>query len=627
MNRFSSLPLRRLSWPWSLLSAVLSAGAVTLLALWCQPIAIRAVLGLLLRNPLLIVLNGLPVGLLLLICAFLLRNVFYGAALANLLVCGLSIANRVKIEVRDEPVFPRDFALLKEVFSAVGEYDIAYPVKFILLVAALTAVFVVLGVLFKTAPCPWLRLRGWKGSLLGAAGSLGVLAALIFTLYASTGLYNSLETTNPYRLSTVFNETGFPYNFCHQFTTYLVDKPQNFSRSEAASWETGDQPGQGKAVSVVMVMNEAFSDITDDSAFAYNATDDPLKNLHALRNDPHAVSGHAVVPGFAGGTANTEFDVLTGMQTNALSASTTSAMRVVNRNLDSLFRVFAADGYDTSFFHPGYDWFYNRENVYRWLGAEETVFIDQMEDPEYKGTWVTDDYMAGLIEDALDQAADRNRPLFHYTTTIQNHMAYTLEKYGPDYDFPAVQSNVPLSEEVETMLSVYVEGVRDADAMLGRLAENIAGREEPVVLVFWGDHLPHLGDGRQGYLELGMLDAGGRSLRSYEVPYIIWANGAAAEVLRWEETVSALDLPRGGVISASFLGALTLELTGRREESPWFAFLNNLRRELPVVQNQLAVPMNAGPLEMEDLPAEQRALLEQWRKWSYYKLEYKELVG
>ena len=73
----------------------------------------------------------------------------------------------------------------------------------------------------------------------------------------------------------------------------------------------------------------------------------PLPNLHALREDPHAVTGHVLVPGFAGGTANTEFDVLTGMQTNALSAATTSSFRVVNRNLDSLFRVFGDDGYAT----------------------------------------------------------------------------------------------------------------------------------------------------------------------------------------------------------------------------------------------------------------------------------------
>lgn len=628
MNRFQPLPVHRLTLPWSLLAAVLSAGAVTLLALWCQPIAIGSVLGILLRNPLLIILNGLPVGLLLLVCAFLLRNVFYGAALANFLVGALSVANRIKIEVRDEPVFPRDFSLLKEAFSAAGEYSIAYPVKFILLIFLLTAVFLFLGLIFKPAPCPSPRLRGWKGSLLGAAGSLGLLALLIVTLYASDGLYNSLPTTNPYRLSVVFNETGFPYNFCHQFTTYLVDKPQNFSKSQAESWETGDLPGQGADVSVIMIMDEGFSDITDAAAFAYGAADDPLANLHALQKSPHAITGHLVVPGFAGGTANTEFDVLTGMQTNALSATATSAMRVVNRDLDSLFRVFSRDGYHTSFFHPGYDWFYNRENVYRWLGAEETRFIDEMENPDYKGTWVTDDYMAGLIEDAFRSSADQGLPLFHYTTTIQNHMAYTIDKYGEEYTFPAVQTNATLSPDTETQLAVYVEGVRDADAMLGRLTDYFTGRKEPVVLVFWGDHLPHLGDGQLGYKELGIdvfsATEGQGNLTAYKTPYVIWANDAAAEALDWDNAVQALDLPEDRVISAAYLGAVTLELTGRREESPWFSFLNEMRRELPVVQNQICVPMDASagmtPTET------QIRLLEKWRNWSYYKLIYKDVA-
>lgn len=78
-------------------------------------------------QPLLIILNCLPVGMLLLVFTCLLRNVFFAGALANFAVCALSIANRIKIEVRDEPVFPRDFALLKEAGSAVGTYDIQFP--------------------------------------------------------------------------------------------------------------------------------------------------------------------------------------------------------------------------------------------------------------------------------------------------------------------------------------------------------------------------------------------------------------------------------------------------------------------------------------------------------------------
>ena len=625
MRRFQkfSLPL----WG-SLTAAVLLAGGITLLALWCQPNALRSVLSVFRAQPLLIVLNALPVGLVLLAFACLFRNVFFGAAITNFLVCALSIANRIKIEVRDEPVFPRDFALLKEVGPAMNSYTISYPVAAIAVVVGITALLVTLGVFIGGQPFPLARLRGWLGRLLGCAASIAVLAGLIVTVYASNDLYNSFRVSNAYYIPSVFNELGFPYCFCHQFTTYPVDRPEGFSRSEAEAWESAPSTaGQGKDVHVVMVMNEAFSDLTDSPAFDYGEEDDPLSNLHALEADPHALSGHLVVPGFAGGTANTEFDVLTGIQTNALSASTTSSFRVVNRNLESLFRVFDADGYATSFFHPGDDWFYNRENVYRWLGAERTLFADEMEAVEYKGRWVTDDYMSDLITNELDSAVSAGELLFHYTTTIQNHMSYTADKYGDGYEFPPVPLTISVSDEVETMLRVYTEGVRDADAMLGRLVDTFSAQEEPVVLVYFGDHLPYLGDNQLGYQALGLTqEADWDALRSYETPYVIWANDAAAETLDWDAAAEALDLPE--TISASFLGAAVLELTGRGEETPWFAFLNALRRVSPVVQKQtcvLADGSTVSPLDAGAVPDALEDSLRQWRCWSYYKLRYQEI--
>ena len=625
MRRFQkfSLPL----WG-SLTAAVLLAGGITLLALWCQPNALRSVLSVFRAQPLLIVLNALPVGLVLLAFACLFRNVFFGAAITNFLVCALSIANRIKIEVRDEPVFPRDFALLKEVGQAMNSYTISYPVAAIAVVVGITALLVTLGVFIGGQPFPLARLRGWLGRLLGCAASIAVLAGLIVTVYASNDLYNSFRVSNAYYIPSVFNELGFPYCFCHQFTTYPVDRPEGFSRSEAEAWESAPSTvGQGKDVHVVMVMNEAFSDLTDSPAFDYGEEDDPLSNLHALEADPHALSGHLVVPGFAGGTANTEFDVLTGMQTNALSASTTSSFRVVNRNLESLFRVFDADGYATSFFHPGDDWFYNRENVYRWLGAEHTLFADEMEAVEYKGRWVTDDYMSDLITNELESAVSAGELLFHYTTTIQNHMSYTADKYGEGYEFPPVPLTISVSDEVETMLRVYAEGVRDADAMLGRLVDTFSAQEEPVVLVYFGDHLPYLGDNQLGYQALGLTqEADWDALRSYETPYVIWANDAAAETLDWDAAAEALDLPE--TISASFLGAAVLELTGRGEETPWFAFLNALRRVSPVVQKQtcvLADGSTVSPLDAGAVPDALEDSLRQWRCWSYYKLRYQEI--
>ena len=636
----------------SLLAAVLLAGCITLLALWCQPNALRTVLAGFKAQPLLIVLNALPIGLLLLAFAFLFRNVFYSGALVNFFVCALSLANRVKIEVRDEPVFPRDFSLLREVGSAIQSFDIRYPVKAIAVVVLTTALLVGLGVLFPSRPVSFAALKAkltkrdaaaafpgrcWLERIVGAVLSFGVLTALIFTVYASNTLYNSFRVSNAYYVPSVFNELGFPYCFCHQFTTYPVDKPEGFSKSEAAGWETGEQSGLGKDVNIIMVMNEAFSDITDGSMFNWAEGDDPLPNLHALQNDPHALTGHIVVPGFAGGTANTEFDVLTGIQTNALSDTTTSAMRVINRNLDSLFRVFDADGYRTSFYHPGDAWFYNRENVYRWLGAEHEVFAKDMKDLEYKGRWVTDDYMAGLIEEEFETAVSEGRPLFNYTTTIQNHMSYTADKYGEGHTFAPVSVTADISDETRTMLEVYTEGVRDADAMLGRLTAYFAERSEPVVLVFYGDHLPYLGDNQKGYAELGSEVAIAENDRtdilcSYKTPYVIWTNAAAADALDWEAAAKQLALPEDGTVSAAFLGSVLLDLTDRAGESPWFDFLSSLRRIAPVVQKKTYILADGSVLpqrilneQTDEASMELKDAVRKWRCWSYYKLKYAEV--
>lgn len=189
------------------------------------------------------------------------------------------------------------------------------------------------------------------------------------------------------------NELGFAYYFCYHFSTYKIEKPEGFDREEAASWETGYESAPDAAdVNVVFVMNEAFSDILNEDVFVFPEGENPMEVYNTLAEGENAWAGHIVVPYFAGGTADTEFDVASGMQTNLLNpaAPSLTAFRTVNRDLDSIFRIFGADGYTSCFMHPGQSWFYNRENVYDWFGADESFFVEDF-DAEYKGSWVTDE--------------------------------------------------------------------------------------------------------------------------------------------------------------------------------------------------------------------------------------------
>lgn len=622
--------MKRHSRPVGLLTAILLGLAcsvvVTLFVLWAHPVSVLAMLGKMLRQPLILFLNWLPIALLTAAFAFAFRNVFFSSALVGLIAGAMSLINRVKLTIRGEPFVPRDISLIKEAADAAGSYDMTLPWFQIGCLVVMTAVFIALGVLLplkKSEDAP--KKRGALVRVTGFVLCLAVLVGAVGLVYSSTDLYNSFETTEPYNLSSVNNELGFAYYFCYHFSTYKIEKPEGFDRDEAASWETGYESAPDAAdVNVVFVMNEAFSDILNEDVFVFPEGENPMEVYNTMAEGENAWAGHIVVPYFAGGTADTEFDVASGMQTNLLNpaAPSLTAFRTVNRDLDSIFRIFGADGYTSCFMHPGQSWFYNRENVYDWFGADESFFVEDF-DAEYKGSWVTDESVLRELISRFEEKSAGGGLDFTYAVTIQNHMSYTAEKYG-DYVCPEVETTAELSPEIQTAVNVYAEGIRDANAMLEDLTEFYSEQSEPVLLVFFGDHLPYLGDNRQGYAELGLpaasVTGGEDPFAAYTAPVLFWCNDAAAEALDFANAIEALDLPADGRISACYLGAAVLELTGRGEVSPWFAFLNEMRRELPVLHNGYYESAD-GEITTEPT-AEEAALVSRMRCWAYYKLRY-----
>ncbi|MBQ3103606.1 MAG: sulfatase-like hydrolase/transferase, partial [Oscillospiraceae bacterium] len=364
-------------WPAVFIGAILS-GLIMGLTLWFQPTSVMAMLLSMLRQPLILVLNYLPIALVLAFFAFLFANVFYAGAATAFLWGGLSLVNRVKTQVRDDPFYPRDFGLIKEAADAAGSYEMDLPWGLAAILLVFILLFIFLGRYFPCKKSAAPKGRRLLTRLICAAVSLAVTVCSIFFLYSSDDLYNSFTVSNRYHITAVYNDLGFPYCFFYNFTTYEVMEPEGFDKNEAAGYENAavEEPSGGNA-HVIMIMNEAFSDVTDHEVFNFTAETDPLKNYHALAAEENSIAGHIVIPTYAGGTANTEYDVLTGMMTTNLN--TTSAFRSFNRDLDSLFSVFGANGYRTLYMHPGDSWFYNRQNCMKLLGADEALFAADME--------------------------------------------------------------------------------------------------------------------------------------------------------------------------------------------------------------------------------------------------------
>lgn len=635
------LPLCRFPYFVSLLLTVPLAFFETLLVLSIQPRPLVDLCRALLAQPYLAFLNFLPFLLLTLGFTFLFADAFFASALVGGVGGVLSLVSRTMVEKRDEPFTPKDFALIKEAGNAMGSYDLKLHMPSVLSILAFVLLMVLLGLLFRgkrpfrrRLHPNWKLPRQWEVgprfsflnlffAVIGAAASFGVLVGAVQQVYSSKELYQSFPVTNRSYITSVYEELGFPYCFCYNFNSYLVEKPEGYSANAVKAYlsEHPEKAGQGENVNVVMVMNEAFTDLTNFETFRYEEGDEPLRFYNSLIQSDRAIAGHIVVPNFGGGTANTEFDVLTGLQTNLIGESGISAFRVLNRNMNSVFRVFLEDGYQTEFIHPGEDWFYNRQNVYRYFGAEKLLFSEAFEGAERKGTWVTDNAVLEKLQEEFSAAMEQGDPYFNFTVTIQNHMAYTTKKYG-DYEVPEAHFTKELSWEARTMLSIYAEGIRDADHMLEGLVEYFERRDEPVVLVFFGDHLPNLGDNYLCYRELGMEigETGSveTAISTFSTPYVIWVNEAAEKTLDFQTRKRTLGLPEDHTVSAQYLGALTLELTGRGEQDSYFSYLNELRRTLPVLRNDRG--KTADGTYFDELPQEFSDDLRKLHFWEYHQL-------
>lgn len=593
----------------ALAAGTLLAGGVTLAL---QQGSLLATLSAFWAEPILFVLNLWPVAALALLFYFLLGNAWYGAGLTTLIWGLLSYINLVKVDARGDPFVPGDILLLTEGMEAVGSYQLNMHWGKLALLLGLSLALILLGTGVKSAR-PRLVIR-----LVAALTVVAAFGTTMAFLYPDSELYDRMEGPNRANVPAVYEAFGFPYCFLHNFNLYPVDKPPGYNAQEAASYEDTYREAEAApetAPNILMVMCEAFTDLPNQAAFTYTGETNPIAAYNRLAEQ--TLSGHLVVSNTGAGTANTEFDVLTGMMTNRIGTGTTSAFRVVHRNIDSIPRMLTQAGYRTFFLHPGQNWFYNRESVYSYLGITDQVFQDAFSRSDLVGDWISDAGFLRVLKESLE-ARQGDTPLFTYAVTIQNHQSYGAGKYGYVPDPP--QTDIALSDAARTYLSVYFKGLQDSAAMLEELTEYLDSLDAPYLLVFFGDHQPNLGGHYLAYRELdpnyGSTDTVEETLQPYTVPYLIWGNAAYRQDHDLLAQAQAWNLPE--TISSHYLGALTCQLAGYQGHDGYFDFLNALREQLPV-SSVYGYQLSDGSYT-DTLPDDLQALEDIRWKWQYYRL-------
>lgn len=514
-------------------------------------------------------------------------------SLALMLVLGLAHASTLKNLGR--PLFPWDLMLFREAWAVLPFVTERYGVA--PLVIAAVALVVGLGVSLRVGP----RALGWRPR--AALLLLPVLLSFALLPRPSAPLKTLGVRHRHWEQPENYRENGLLLTFVMNLPAANVQKPAEYERARVQtainSQRTVHETFELKP-DVIVVMSESLFDPTRLPGLTFEQ--DPLPTVHRLQRE--AASGSLYPPTFGGGTANTEFEFLTGHSMRFLPPGSVPYQQYLRRKQRSMASIFAANGYRTEAAHIYHRWFWERDAVYQHLGFQRFTTMEQVDLGEQKLFYPPDALLTKEIMRAL--TADHS-PLFMFGISVEAHGPYEPNRY----EDAAVHFSGPLDDDARAELSTYVEAISHADHELALLIEFLEKRGRPAVLVFFGDHLPSL---PRTLRQTGVVESidriNGLEPRQraflYEVPLLVWSN-----VKPGQRSL--------GAMSSTFLGPLILEETGT-PGTPYMDFLDAVRRRLPVVSPHLI--SDADGVWHEAPPTELRALADDW--WT---LEYDALFG
>ncbi len=490
---------------WVAVAILLAPALLCAAAWWLDPLRFAA-------EPGLLVLNVLPVWLGWLLMLAGTRRVLWSAAFALLLLGVLQAINASKLAELEIPLLPSDLAAVRQVVET-GDLYLRYVGVSLWWLLLLPVAIVAYR--FEPAWRPHLAVRAALASVaIGALVSLAAGTSPWLRLYA--------DIAPPFQPWATM-ETARTHGTVAYFVRSAWDEPWQVRAPDRAVLEAfwsqspngspASRPQRERAPDLIVWQSEAFF---DPAILAGIDDDRHLPNLAALRRANR--HGDLRVPTYGGLTSRTEFEVLTGIALAAFPGVQYPYQRLVRRPLPALPHLLREHGYQTLAVHPYDPRFYRRNKVYPLLGFERFHAESEFALDDYHGFYVSD---AALMRRVRELAEDR-APQMVFAISMENHGPWT-----PDRPLPAEElANIAVPAQLDAAgadeLRRYLHHLQRVDAALGELMRWARDRDEPTVVLFYGDHLPGMDS---VFATLGFDDGQGPSVQP--VPWLLFDNARA----------------------------------------------------------------------------------------------------
>ena len=510
----------------------------------------------------------------------------------------IGLINYFVVQFRSNPVQPWDIFSIRTAASVADNYEYSLEKP---------AVICIVVFLFIIVFCHFIPKWDSMKKRVRITGSIiSIVLLVLLTNYTQSQdairrfrLYDKLFTPN-----TMTYKDGTIVAFLMQCQYLTVKTPDGYSDElaeemlkeagvESISLNTGIS---GEVMpNIIVIMNEAFSDLSILGDYATNEEEIPfVKGL--MEGEYNTISGYMDVSVLGGNTANTEFEFLTGDTMAFLPQGCIPYQQYIHEKTESMATSLKELGYRTIALHPYRATGWERNEVYSHFGFDKFYTQADFDNPLIYRKYISDVADYEKVIELYEE--DPDTPLFLFNVTMQNHSSYSdvFDNFTPDI-------TVEGSEAVS--LSQYLSLLKESDKAFEQLYYYFERIDDPTIIVFFGDHQPTDSVVSPIYKlnKKSVSDLTEEELQlRYKVPYVIHANFDIEE-----ET----DLP----MSTNYLGVKTLQ-TAKLPLTAYQQFLADQYCEFPSV-SFLQIQDKNGKIYSIDKKDE---LLNDYQVLQYYHL-------
>lgn len=537
---------------------------------------------------------------------FIINRFWIATAIFGTVMTVYAVANHIKIESRNEPVLPADLNFITggntgQLASFIPQSSQGLANTAVSGVIWLVVICIIMqfidgrnAVIYCSWRHPFTGIKNLAGTLtriVAACCSFALCFSFVWG-FGNEGYWSTDFAKNLGDSPQIWNgladstNNGPVVNFLRLAHTKTMDKPNGYSQEamEKISRKYTEQAKQLNQTrsenmtdnTVIMVLSETFSDPTRVPGVSFS--EDPMPNIRHVK--AQTTSGLMLSPGYGGGTANIEYQALSGLSMANYSSTLSIAYQQLVPSLKwapTLNQAWnKANGKGSSIaFHAYNRNMYFRDLNYKKFGFSKFYATDGT--PQLKGlrpldsAWYASD--ESFYSEVLKKISSSDKKKFYQVVTMQNHMPY--ENFYPDNQFKDEDTSSNLQDDEKQNIETYTKGLSYTDQATAEFLNQLNHIDRPITVVFYGDHLP--GIYSTAYSSKDNI------LGLHETDYFIWSNDAS------KSSGTKLDDASSAYTSSNYFSAqLASHLNAK--VSPYLAFLTKMHETIPAI----SIPSSAG---------------------------------